>query len=334
MKTLNIILIVLLWLCVINSCKKDGGNQDQSSNNSNNKDTTKTTTPPTPVPIALVTATPLAIFLPNNCPQSFTITNTGAAGSLLNYTVADDGALGGFLTLGMTSGQLGAGASATITVAIKTAFVNATPSLKGASLVVDVYTPNASNYTKVAVPVNVKGIASITPQFIGTWSGTWAGMSYGANNPGQAQPSSAVSGTWTINLQKIDTVAMTATGSLTWNGTDVYWTYTYDKNGLITAATPNQFIPNRTIQFDATNTTFMYVSSFNGCSSSMIQLTIAGFMNKPNPSDAFYGPNFVGNFDISSGAVSTVGVGFSTHPYAPVTFATFVSSGSVTGKKQ
>jgi hypothetical protein len=66
----------------------------------------------------------------------------------------------------------------------------------------------------------------------------------------------------------------------------------------------------------------------------MIQLTIAGFKNQPNPSDAFYGPMFVGYFDISSGNVSTEGVGFSTHPYAPVTFATNVSSGSVTGKKQ
>jgi hypothetical protein len=112
MKTLNIILVVLLGLFAVNSCKKDGGSQN--SNNTNSKDTTKNTPPPIPIPVVLVTTTPLNIFLPNNCLQSFTITNTGPTGSVLDFTVADDGSLGGFLNLGTTAGSLAAGVSATI----------------------------------------------------------------------------------------------------------------------------------------------------------------------------------------------------------------------------
>jgi hypothetical protein len=331
MKTLNIILVVLLGLFAVNSCKKDGGSQN--SNNTNSKDTTKNTPPPIPIPVVLVTTTPLNIFLPNNCLQSFTITNTGPTGSVLDFTVADDGSLGGFLNLGTTAGSLAAGVSATIFVNVKPAFVNSSPSLNGASLVVNVYTPKASNFTKVPVQIYIKGISTIIPLFLGTWSGTWTGLSYGANNPNQAAPTSNVSGTWIIDLQKIDTATMTAAGSLTWSGADAYWTYIISNNA-IASAMANLFIPNRTIKFDATNATFVYVPLFNGCTSSVIQLTIAGFKNQPNPSDAFYGPNFIGNFDISSNLVTSVGVGFSTHPYAPVSFATNVSSGSITGKKQ
>jgi hypothetical protein len=333
MKTFIIILFVLLGLVTIYSCVKDGTNQNQPSNHSdttkNHIDTTKTTPPS---PIVTITQTPLTILLPNNCQQSFTITNTGPQGSILNYTVADDGALGGFLSFTNSTGSLNPGVSTTISVSVKPAFVSSSPSLAGSSLVLNVYTPKATNYTKIAVPVNIRSMNSLTSLLIGTWNGTWTGTSYGANNPGQAQPSSPISGTWIINLQTIDTVAMTATGSLTWNGTDAYWTYTFDNNGLITSATPNPFIPNRTIKFDATNTTYNYAAPGSGCTS--IHLTIAGFNNQPNPSDAFYGPWFSADFDVNSNMVSTQGNGFSTHPYAPVTFATTSSSGTVTGKKQ
>jgi hypothetical protein len=332
MKTRSIILVILLALFVINSCKKDGGGQNQSNNNNNNKDTTKNTPPPAPT--VSITQTPLTILLPNNCQQSFTITNTGPQGSTLNYSIADDGALGGFLSFTNGTGALGPGASATIGVTVKAGSVNSNPSLVGASLVLNVYTPKASNFVKVAVPVNIKSIAGIASSLIGTWSGTWTGNSYGANNPTQAQPSAPISGTWTINLKTVDTATMTATGSLTWNGADAYWTYTFDKNGLITSATPNLFKPDRTIQFDATNTTFIYNSSQGGCSQSDILLTISGFKNQPNPSDAFYGPQFTGDFNVITNTVISIGNGFSAHPYAPVTFATNVSNGTITGKKQ
>jgi len=319
-----LISFILVGVFIVCSCKKDGNNQNQSPNNN---DTIKNNLP---APVVSIAQTPVTILLPNNCSQSFTISNTGPKGSTLNYTVADDGALAGFLEFGNTSGALAAGTSVTIMVSVKPAFVNSTPSLVGAALILDVYTPKASNYTKIVVPVNIKSITSIAPSLIGTWAGTWTGTSYGANNPNQSPPSSPVSGTWTLNLKTIDTVGLTATGSLTWNGTDVYWSYLFDVNGLITTATPVPFIPNRTIQFDASNTSFSYMGS--GCNS--IQLTIQGFKNQPNPSDAFYGPWFSGNFDISSNTVNSAGVGFSTHPYAPLTLATFFSSGSISGKKQ
>jgi len=329
MKTPIIFFFVLIGSLIINSCQKDGKGQNKSSNNSNSQDTTQNIPP---APIVSITQTPLIILLPNNCQQTFTIKNTGPQGSTLNYTVADDGALSGFLSFTNGTGSLSSGTSTTIMVSVKSSFVNGNPSLIGASLVLDVYTPKASNYTKIPVPVNIKSIASITSSLIGTWSGTWTGNSFGRNNPSQAQPTSIVGGTWTLNVKTIDTIGMTATGSLTWDGTDAYWTYVFDTSGLITSATPVPFIPNRTIQFDATNTTFSYQAVGSNCTS--LHLTITGFANQPNPSDAFYGPLFSADFDISSNTVSTTGVGFSAHPYAPVTFDTNVSSGTVSGTKQ
>jgi hypothetical protein len=340
MKNLILILLVLSGLFMMHSCKKDGGgnngNSDQNNNNNNNKDKNKDTTtnnpPPVISPAVTVAQTPLTILLPQNCMQSFTITNSGPQGSTMDYTVADDGALGGFLSFTNAAGTLNSGASVTIAVSVKPAFINASPSLIGASLVLDVYTPKATNFTKIPVPVKIKSITGIAPLLVGTWAGTWTGSSYGINNPGQAQPTSPVSGTWTVVINTIDTVALTATGSLTWNGTDAYWTYIFDTNGLITTATPVAFIPDRTIQFDKTNTTFSYPTPGSNCT--MLHLRIGGFDNQPNPSDAFYGPQFTADFDIGTNTVSSTNAGFSAHPYAPGTFATNVSSGTVTGKKQ
>ncbi|SHN18386.1 hypothetical protein [Mucilaginibacter sp. OK098] len=333
MKKQVLILLILFGLFIINSCQKDNNGQNKSSNN--NSDTTKKNPPPVVPPIVTITQTPLTILLPNNCTQSFIITNTGPQGSILNYTIADDGALGGFLSFTNGTGSLAAGSGATIMVSVKPAFLNSKVSLVGSSLVLNVYTPLASNYTKIPVPVKIKNISSILPLFIGTWSGTWTGKSYGRNNPTEAQPSSPVSGTWTLTLKTIDTIGLTATGSLTWNGTDAYWTYIVDKNGIITTATPNPFIPNRTIQFDASNATWSYDAvGGSGCIQSQINLIIAGFNNQPNPSDAFYGPWFSAVLDLSSNTAFSSGNGFSTHPYAPVTFDTNFSNGTITGKKQ
>lgn len=330
----SLFFLVLAGLFIINSCKKVGDGQNQTSNNNSKSQDTTSKKDTVISPAVSIAQSPLTVLLPNNCGQSFTITNSGPKGSLLNYSVADDGVLKGFLDFSPVTGSLLPGASDTIRVSVKPNLVNSTPSLVGSSLVLNVYTPKASNYTKIAVPVNIKSIAVITPLFIGTWSGTWTGVSTGRNNPGQAQPSTSVSGTWTLDLKTLDTVSMTATGSLTWNGTDAYWTYTSDNNGLITSASHHPFTPNRTIQFDAANATFHYSSTPGGCSESEIHLTIDGSFNQPNPSDGFYGPWFNANFNIDTKTVVTEGNGFLTHPYAPVTFDTGLSSGTVTGKKQ
>src|ERR1700733_7079811 len=143
MKIPVIILIILFASLAISSCQKsDSGHQSSNNNNNNNQDTTKNTPP---APMVSITQTPLTVLLPDNCQQSFTIKNTGPQGSTLNYTVADDGALSGFLSFTNGTGALNSGVSTTITVSVKAAFVSSSPSLVGASLILDVYTPKASN---------------------------------------------------------------------------------------------------------------------------------------------------------------------------------------------
>jgi len=329
-----VLVSILLCLAILSSCQKSGS--DSSSNNGNNKnqpDTTKNTPPVTP-PAPMVTIAPaaLTILLPDNCTQSFTIKNTGPQGSSMDYTIKDDGALGGFLTFTAGSGTLAAGASVTISVNVKPGFINGNPSLIGSSLVLNVYTPKASNYLKIPVAVKVKSTNTIMQGLVATWSGTWSGTCTGLNNPGQPAPNAAVGGTWEINIASVDTAKGTATGTLKWAGADNFWTYTTDNSGTITSETPNLFTPDRTISFDATNTT---ITSAGGGSCGAFHITINGFNNAPNPSDAFYGPWFNADFNVNTNKVTPdVGNGFSTHPYNPANRETFVSSGSVTGAKK
>jgi hypothetical protein len=97
----------------------------------------------------------LSISLPQNWSQSFTINNTGPSGSTMNYTVADDGALGGFLDVQNASGSLKGGQSSTVTVSVKPDFVSGVPTLVGSTLGLSVYTPNAANYIKSLVTVKI-----------------------------------------------------------------------------------------------------------------------------------------------------------------------------------
>ncbi|HZY35588.1 MAG TPA: hypothetical protein VFE53_03005 [Mucilaginibacter sp.] len=219
LKTPVIILLVSLAWFSINSCQKSGSGHDDNP-------------PPPPAPKVSITQTPLNILLPGNCTQSFTITNTGPKGSMLTFTVADDGALGGFLDFGNSgtnsdtpvSYTLASGESNTISVIVNPNFVNAKPSLIGATLVLNVYTPGASNYTKIPVPVNIESNDIIAPSLIGTWSGTWSGMT-------RQLPAVPVSGTWKMNITAVDTVKSTLTGSITWTGNDALYTFSNDMPG-------------------------------------------------------------------------------------------------------
>jgi hypothetical protein len=158
------------------------------------------------------------------------------------------------------------------------------------------------------------------------WTGTWSGNSFGRNNPGQPQPSAPVAGNWILDLRIVDTANNTASGTLTWTGKDAFWTYELQSNGT-TVATPHDFIPDRTIQFDNSNTTLISPAPGAG---PQYRLTIEGFKNKPNPSDAFYGPFF--NIDLFlSGVAASVGIGFTAHPYNTENFDTALSSGTVSG---
>lgn len=308
-------LFVLSALLAINSCKKGGSGKNNNI-----------TTPPAPA--VSITKSPLTVLLPNNCTQEFTISNTGPQGTVLNYTVAEDSARSGFLSFSPFEGSIKSGDSVTISVNIKPSSISSKPSLIGSSLVLNVYTPKASNYTKIPVPVYIKSINSIASSFAGTtWGGTWAGKCVGINT-NLIVP---VGGTWTLNLQSLDTVNMAAIGTLTWNGMDAYLNYVYDNNGAIISVTPSPFVPNRTIKLGYGNAPFSFAAPAHGCSKSEIFLYIN---ETPFSHGDSYGPSVYGYFDIKSGIVDSLNSGFATYPYSPDMTLSGMSTGKIIGKKQ
>ncbi|MGO9952250.1 MAG: hypothetical protein ACLPN1_08570, partial [Dissulfurispiraceae bacterium] len=112
------------------------------------------TATPGPAPAVSIVPTSLDIDLPENWPRTFNITNTGPGNSTLNYRVADDGALGGFLNVQNATGALTGGQFSTINVSVLPQFAS-DAMLFGATLVLDVYTPGATNYTKFPVAANL-----------------------------------------------------------------------------------------------------------------------------------------------------------------------------------
>lgn len=108
----------------------------------------------TVIPLVEILPTTITLLLPHNAPQTFIVSNTGPQASNLNYLVADDGVLGGYLDIQNAGGDLLGGTSATVTVSVKPGFVSTgLGSLVGTTLVLHVYTPNAANH--VQIPVNV-----------------------------------------------------------------------------------------------------------------------------------------------------------------------------------
>ena len=184
-----------------------------------------------------------------------------------------------------------------------------------------------------AIPATANGPAAVTAQndpaqaLVGVWTGVWSGSSFGRNNPGQPQPTAPVSGVWILDLQAVDSAHNTASGTLTWTGKDAFWTYEILPNGT-TVPTPHDFIPDRIIRFDSSNTTLISPAPGAG---PQFHLTIEGFKNKPNPSDSFYGPWFSVDLFPNTGVAASAGVGFSAHPYNSQNFDTAISSGSVNG---
>lgn len=293
-----------------------------------------------PKGVLSVTGAPLDIYLPDNCEDTFVITNVGPKDSTLDYAVVDcvigtgdinPCALAGFLNVVNPTGSLESGQSATIRISVKPDFVNASPSLVGDDLGLDVYTPDASNYVKFPVLVHIRDVGDVAERLFGTWSGNWSGTSFGPHAAGQPQPTAPISGNWVLNLQTVDLAHQTATGTLTWTGTDIYWT-SATVNGTF-VATPNNFIPNRTITFGPANTTLTY-SGFGGCTlGHSFHLTVDGTAGAPNPSDKFYGPWFNINLNADLAIATTAGNGFLTHPYNPANFDTGLNSGNVSGTK-
>ena len=117
-----------------------------------------------PKPVLAVYPTSLTLVVPGNCEQDITISNAGPTGSVLNYLVADDGALGGFLNLSpnyasgdespTASGSLQAGQTAQVVFTVLERFATNwnTGSLGTAP---SIYTPGAANYAKYPISVTI-----------------------------------------------------------------------------------------------------------------------------------------------------------------------------------
>lgn len=292
-----------------------------------------------PKPIALIvpTSNTFYIDLPNpsnNCYRTFQIKNVGPPDSILDYEIApangDYCFSVGCMDVLNAIGSVPAGGTAVVTLS-PVVLPMPLPVIFGDDIPYRVTTPDASNYTKSFLMVKIRDARVVEQGLLGTWSGTWSGTSYGPHAPGQPEPGAPISGNWILNLQTVDLAHQTAAGTLTWTGVDIYWT-SATVNGIF-VATPNNFIPDRTITFGPANTTLTY-SGFGNCGSGhRFHLTIDGAAGAPNPSDRFYGPWFSVELNADLNNATTTGVGFHSAPYNPATFQTFVNSGTVTGAK-
>jgi Calx-beta domain/Putative Ig domain len=173
-----------------------------------------------PRPVLAVYPAAITLNVPGNCPQTVTISNAGPQGSLLNYTVADDGALGGFLNFNSqgpaspTQGSLAAGQSAPVDITVLSQFAT---NWIGGNLTTapNVYAPGAANHVKFPLSVSINSIQ----QNVGTWSGTWSGT----NNAIPPQPSG---GTWQLNIQSFNMPPtsgnISVTGTFAMQGSDSF----------------------------------------------------------------------------------------------------------------
>lgn len=286
---------------------------------------------PVPAPALGLDRTVIEIQIPQNCARTFTISNTGDQGTTLAFSVADDGALGGFLQVGTTAGNVGTGFQAPVSVQVKPEFVSSEPSLAGADLVLNVYTPGASNFVKFPVSVKIRSAAQVAQRLVGTWSGTWSGSCEGPNNPMEEKPQAAVSGTWSLSIEAVDLDAGQFTGSLTWAGNDVYWTYDLDAGGAYINRTAVAFPGTARVVSITAGKGLVQVP---GPQCSRFRVEVRGSLGAANPSDAFYGPDFSFDVDTESGTVVPATTLFTTHPYNPNGNQTWASRGTMDGGKQ
>jgi len=176
-----------------------------------------------PKPVLAVYPTSLTLYVPDNCGQSITISNAGPQGSVLNYTLADSGALGGYLNFngqGPVSpaiGSLQAGQSAQVTVTVLDQF--ATNWIGGTlTTAPSIYTPGAANYLKYPLSVTIiSEQEAVQNNLLGTWSGTWSSPAVFYVSGGNVFV--PASGTWTMNLQQIASIPDgVSSGTLTIQG--------------------------------------------------------------------------------------------------------------------
>ena len=325
MKRPATILLFIIPSIVNFHCTKSGGDGNGNGNGNGNGGGT----PKPAVTIQLLQ--PMNIYLPNNCSRSFIIKNTGAQGSTLNYSVFDNGALGGFLDFTNTTGALSINNTATINVTVDPQFVSSQPSIIGSTLILDVSTPDASNATHTYVSVYPRAIEDQAQSILGVWSGAWNGNSFGAANPGQQSPASPVSGTWILTISYLNLYTGDISGSVYWTGNDAYWNYTFDSFGNILTATPVSFSPNFTFSFNSSNSHIYYPAVGSACDRFHVVIN-----DLPNSTYGVYGPTLFFDFDIKPNTIHLVSGSWKANPYAPYNTGPYSinqSNGPITGHR-
>jgi hypothetical protein len=244
-------------------------------------------------------------------------------GSTLNYLAVDSN---DELEIQNTSGSLESGNSATVSVRVQPRWVG-NPAFVTSHTYFTVLTPDALNFTQLPLGLAIKDNAEIALGLLGTWNGTWSGTSRGRDFPGVTTPTAPVSGTWILKIDSVDIVNHSASGTLTWKGTDAFWTYTVDGP----PATSHPFTPDRTIPFGSGNTQLNNMT-FMGCNQGHhFQLIINGG-NLPFPHDG-YGPTIIIDMFVDSGTVPGGPTSFNANPYNPQNGDVALSHGQLTGTK-
>ncbi len=196
-----------------------------------------------PAPVPVVYPGSLTFVLPENCAQTITVSNAGPPGSMLNYFVTDNGALGGFFGYQIFNsdiwgryviGSLPGGTCASFQVEVMpdsaAFFENAeawqssgllpSPQWPLVTTVINVYmlgaNPQSSEIPAVAIyPVEITTADRV---YGGTWCGTWSGT----EQAGTWQI--GVNGAWTLQISSFtytDGGLSGVSGSFTWQGTDM-----------------------------------------------------------------------------------------------------------------
>ena len=190
-----------------------------------------------------------SILLPNNCGVSFAVCNIGPKGTVLDYSIVESQ---GYLVCTPSAGTVVAGQASTISVSMDPRLIN---NNAWTQLVLEVYTPTASNYTKSLAAIRIENMddyvsKKLCDSLCGTWSGSWSGTS----SASYAGPSASVAGTWSLNLEGFDIIGASGGpvhdskvyGTLSWEGTDAYW------SGLSNILHQNPV--NKTIILNSSNT--------------------------------------------------------------------------------
>ena len=154
-----------------------------------------------------------------------------------------------------------------------------------------------------------------------SWFGTWSGQNYcctgGANGP-----TVTVSGTWRLDIQSVDLIGGSLTGTLVWQGTENICLPDISGNFTRTA------LPvNKTVTLSSGNTSVSQDVN-NPCQFSLV---ISPDLNNPGPCDPDYGPRLNFPFlDTSNGQISG-NSSFGSNPAEPTTCCVGLTLGTVRG---